>query len=56
MYSIFFSYDELLKFNKISNLDSVKIQEICESLKIKSLRIHLNDGSYQGVFHLYTHF
>jgi len=45
-----FSNQELSKTSKIDNLDSVAIEKIRKSLEIKSIRIHLNDGSCQGLF------
>jgi len=37
--------------NNISNLDSIVIEENHNKLEIKSIRINLNDGSCQGLFH-----
>jgi len=37
--------------NNISKLDSNGVEENPVALEIKSIRIHLNDGSYQGLFH-----
>lgn len=39
------------KNNQNGNSDSVTIGEIHNSLEIKSIRIHLNDGSCQGLFY-----
>ncbi|KAE9538884.1 hypothetical protein AGLY_005466 [Aphis glycines] len=43
--------EELLMVNNISKSDSNGVEENPVELEIKSIRIHLNDGSYQGLFH-----
>jgi len=48
---VYFSKEELLLANNNSKLDSIAIEENRIALEIKSIRIHLNDGSYQGLFH-----
>jgi len=46
-----FSKEELLLANNITKLDSIPNEENHIALEIKSIRIHLNDGSCQGLFH-----
>lgn len=45
---LYFSNKEITKTSKINNLDSVTTEDIQKASDLKSIRIHLNDGSYQG--------
>lgn len=46
-----FSDNELPKNCKTSKLDSIAVEDLHNSLDIKSIKIHLNDGSCQGSCH-----